>query len=140
MAKIMSPLLGLAMLAWMGLAAVSACQAKLMGEFTRFQECPYSNPEVESLLEATVADRVSDDRKELENSFLGLSCYVGSIIQAARQIVTLENPIRTGHRWSKFFGSSQPTAERLTAGKEQFGTELTTTGMHAFRTLTLSPA
>jgi hypothetical protein len=129
-----------AALAWMGLMAASARQASLIGEFTQFQYCPFNNPEVESLLEATVTDRVSNDRRGLENSFLGLTCYVGSVVQTARQIVTLKNPNRTDCRQSKFFGSSQPNTARLTAGNEQFGTEQTTTGMHAFRTLTLSPA
>jgi len=126
----------LAELVWTGLIAVSVCQAKPLGEFTQFQYCPFNNPEVKSPLETTVAGRVSNDRRGLENSFLGLTCYVGSI---GRRIVTLKNPSRTDHR-SKFFGSSQFTAGRLVARNEQLGAELTTTGMHALRTLTLSPA
>ncbi len=129
--------LGFAMLAWMGLAAAHAGQARFTGKFAQFQHCPYNDPEVDSPLETTVIARV---RRELEKLFLGLTCYVGSIVQAARRIITLNNPSRTDHRQSRFFGSSQPAAERLTVGNEQLGAEPTTTGTHALRTLTFSPA
>lgn len=85
------------------LAFIGSVAAKLTGEFTRFQHCPHEDSEVELL----------------ENPFLGLNCYVGSITKTARA------PIAT-----------QPRA----IGGNQTGIQLATTRTNALSRLTLSPA
>lgn len=113
--------LGLAALAWASLAMASVAQAKLIGEFVRYQQFFYY-PEVESQHDHTLVRPVENTRRGLKKPFLGLACYVGSITNAVRQIVTPNEPRRSGQRSFKFFGSSQSTRT------------------YAFRTLTFSPA
>lgn len=129
--------LGLTTLAWR--STMASAHAKPTGEFVQFQQqCPYP-PEFESFLNHTVIRPVDNDRRGLENPFLGLICYVGSIAKTVWRIVTPNKPSRSGQRSTKFFGSPQSITGRLTAGDE-LGTELTTTGTYALRTLTFSPA
>lgn len=138
----------LALLAWAclaELALMASAQAKLIGDFARFEQLP-NNPEVNPPAVAWVTRHIDGDRtrlnypRDLENSFLGVNCYVGSMTAAMRRIVTPNNPSRSAHQQSKFFGSTPTATERLGAGNRQTETEPTATRTYALRRLTFSPA
>jgi len=109
------------------LAFISSAAAKLTGEFTKFQHCPHDDSEIDFSVETTTLGRTGDDqrifrqqvRELLENPFLGLNCYVGSITKTVRA------PI--------------PTEPRAIGGNRT-GIQLATTRTNALSRLTFSPA
>lgn len=83
--------IGRALFAWAhlaGLALIASVQTKLIGDFARFEQSPHENPEVDPPITARVTHDIGGDctrlncRLILENPFLGVNCYVGSLTAA----------------------------------------------------------
>lgn len=137
-----------ALLTWAlsALGISGSASAKLTGEFTRFQFCPYGNSEIKrSIHTVTMSDmgqrqgtfnrQVRELFKEL---FAGLNCYVGSIIKTVRGPISHTDMNQTDLELLNRFNSI--TANPRAIESTQIGIQLATTRTNALSSLTFSPA
>ncbi len=76
----------LAAYALAALGLMSSASASLTGEYSKFQHCPHDDSEVDLSVETA---------PHLENPFLGLNCYVGSLAKTVRAPIPTEQTTRT---------------------------------------------